>query len=150
MQTGYWPPWPLRDTGRAMSKNLDLVRSIYAALKRGDPKPSAWADTEIEFAFVDGPSPGTWIGVPAMIQAWLEFFAMFEGYYTEPYELRELDHERVLVFDHVRGRAKSSSVDLSQISPKGADLWHVRDGKVVKLAIYFDGDRALADLGLAA
>jgi ketosteroid isomerase-like protein len=131
-----------------VSENLDLVRSIYAALKRGDPKPDDWADPEIEFAFADGPSPGTWTGVSAMVQAWLDFFTMFEGYYTEPYELRELDEERVLVFDHVRGRARTSNVDLSQISPRGADVWHVRDGKVTRLVIYFDGDRALADLGL--
>jgi ketosteroid isomerase-like protein len=131
-----------------MSENLDFVRSIYASLKRKDLKPADWAHRDIEFVMVDGPSPGAWSGLPKMIEAWWDFFGAFEGYYTEPYELRELDDERVLVFDDVRGRAKTTGMDLAQISPKGADLWHVRNGKVVKLTIYFDRERALADLGL--
>src|SRR3954451_19169686 len=57
-----------------MSENLDLVRSIYAALERGDPNPAEWADPEIEFRFADGPSPGISTGVTAMVERWQEFF----------------------------------------------------------------------------
>jgi ketosteroid isomerase-like protein len=131
-----------------MSENLDLVRSVYASWKRGELKPHEWADPEIELVFADGPSPGTWTGVAGMIEGWRDFFGDFEDYYTEPFELRELDDERVLVFDSVRGRAKTTGVDLAQISPKGADVWHVRNDKVTKIVLYFDRDRALADLGL--
>jgi ketosteroid isomerase-like protein len=131
-----------------MSSNTDLVRSIYAEQKRGEGNPARWAHPEIEFVFADGPTPGTWTGVAALIEVWRDYLRAFEDYYSEIVELRELDDERVLVFDHVRGRARSSGVELGQISPKGGDLWHVRDGKVVRVVLYFDRDRMLADLGL--
>jgi ketosteroid isomerase-like protein len=132
-----------------MSENLDQVRSIYAALKRGESNPAKWAHPEIEFVLADGPSPGTWTGVARMVEVWSDYLGAWENYYSEIEELRALDDERVLVLDEVRGRGTTSGVDLGKINPKGADLWHVRDGKVVKVVLYFDRADALANLGLA-
>jgi hypothetical protein len=39
-------------------------------------------------------------------------------------------------------------VDLEQLRPTGATLFHIRDRQVVKLVVYFDRAHALADLGL--
>jgi hypothetical protein len=72
----------------------------------------------------------------------------WEGYRVEVEEYRELDDERVLVLTRRLGRGKASGVDLEQMRSKGADLIHIRDGKVTRLVTYFERDRALADLGL--
>jgi hypothetical protein len=71
------------------------------------------------------------------------------GHHVEVEEYRELDDERVLVLGAASARGKASGADLQQLWPRGANLFHVQDGKVTSLVIYFDRDRAFAGLGLA-
>ena len=134
-----------------MSENLDLVRSIYADWERGDYTSTDWADPDIEFAFVDGPDPRSWKGLSGMARGWGEFQSMWaRGFHADPIEFRELTDEYVLVTVEFVGRAKGSDMDLSQVATRQATVLRIRDGKVVRLALYWDCDRALADLGLEA
>ncbi len=61
---------------------------------------------------------------------------------------RELDAERVLVAIRLGAGGRASGLDIGKMQPNAAGIFHVRDGRVSKLALYFDRDRALADLGL--
>lgn len=132
-----------------MSANVDLVRSIYADWERGDfSRSAAWAHPEIEFVLVEGPAPGSWTGLAGMAEAYGAFLRAWDELRTEAEEYRELDDERVLVFDHATGRGKTSGLDLGQMRAQGALLVHIRDRKVTRLVLYWDRDRALADLGL--
>jgi ketosteroid isomerase-like protein len=131
-----------------MSENLDLVRSIYAAWERGDYSSADWADPEIEYVFVDGPTPGRWVGKIAAGVAWRDFLSAWEEYRTEVDEYRELSGERVLVLVHVSGTGRTSGVDLAQMGAGGASVFHLRDSKVTSFVNYFDRERAFADLGL--
>ena len=64
-------------------------------------------------------------------------------------EYRELDEERILVLVRWSGHGKTSGLELRQMGAMGANLFQVRGGKVARLVFYWDGSRALADLGLA-
>jgi hypothetical protein len=84
-----------------------------------------------------------------MAEAHRDFMSAWENLRTEAVEVREIDSERVLVFAHNRGRGKRSAVDFGQLS-KNATPFHLRDGKVTRLVICFDPERALADLDISS
>ena len=131
------------------SSNLDLVRSIFTAVERGDFSSAEWADPGIEYVFADGPSPGTYTGLAGLAEAMRESLSAWEGFHIHVDEYRELDDERVLVFLRSSGRGKRSGLELDALSDQGAQMVHVREGKVTKIVVYYDRDRALADFGLA-
>jgi ketosteroid isomerase-like protein len=128
------------------SANLDLVRSIYAAIGRGDYRSAEWADPGIEYVHADGPEPGTVTGLDGMVKAMRRIFGAFREVRTEAEDYRELDAERVLALVRNSGRGKTSALPIDQ---KGAEVFEIHEGKVTRITIYFDRNRALADLGLA-
>jgi ketosteroid isomerase-like protein len=131
------------------SANLDLVRSIHADWDRGDFSSVEWAHPNIEFGYADGPEPGRWSGVAGMAEGWRIFQSAWEGLRPDATEFREIDEECVLVLVRFEGRAKASGVQLRQMRSSNASVHHIKDGKVIELMLYWDSDRALADLGLA-
>jgi ketosteroid isomerase-like protein len=128
-----------------VSANLDLVRSIYADWERGDYRSVEWADPELEFVIADGPDAGSWKGLAAVGQAWRDFLAAWASHQPEAGEYRELQRERVLWIGDISNRGKGSGLDLRS---RVANLFEIRAGKVVRLTLYWDAARALADLGL--
>jgi len=121
-----------------MSANLGLVRSIFAAWERADYSTTDWAHGEIEFVIAEGPSPGRWTGLAEMAEGYRDWLTAWEAYRVKADEYRELDSERVLVLVRSTGRGKTSGLELGQIQ-----------SKVTRYVIYWDRERALADLGLA-
>jgi ketosteroid isomerase-like protein len=128
---------------------VELVRSIHAAWERGDYSSAEWAHPEIEYVTADGPAPGGSTGLAGMAEYVRDALGAWEAYCTEVDEYRELDDERVLVLFHRSGHGKTSGVELGQMQAQGANLFHVRGGKVTRLVHYWDRERALVDLGLA-
>jgi ketosteroid isomerase-like protein len=134
-----------------MSENLNLVRSLFADWERGDWSRSlTWAHPEIELVAADGPDASSAKGVAAMAMTWTEFLSTWDAFRAEAQEYREIDDERILVYVHNTGRGKGSGMEVGQVmgTADGANLYVIRDGKVVKLVLYWDRKRALADLGL--
>lgn len=132
------------------SANLDLVRSIYADWERGDFSRADWAHPQIEFVVVDGPQPGTWRGHAGIAEANREALDAWEDVRLLVDEYRELDPERILALIRRSGRGKASGLEItSTVRTQGAILFAVNGGKVMRLVLYWDRDRALNDLGLA-
>ena len=129
-------------------ENVDLVRSIFADWERGDFGSAAWADPDIEFVWADSPDNAGWRGLEGLSAAMSDFLGQWEDYRVEATEFREIDGERVLVLLRARGRGKASGFELGGMAERGANVFHVRDGRVTALHAYFERDNALADLGL--
>jgi ketosteroid isomerase-like protein len=131
-----------------LSANLDLVRSIYADWERGDFSSADWADPEIEWTAVGGPEPSSGTGVATLDAAWRDFLEAWGEYHSVAEAFRPLGIHRVLVLNRARARGRASGL-IAEGGTKAANVFYIRDGKVTKLDIYWDRDRAFADLGLA-
>jgi len=130
-----------------MSENLDLVRSIYADWERGDFSRIDWAHPEIVFEST-GFDFRAATGVVEMGQRWREWMSAWERYRTEAEEIRQLSDGRVLVLMWHCGRGKASGVGIDEMKTPGANVFAIRDGKVVRLSLFWDREDALAGLGL--
>jgi ketosteroid isomerase-like protein len=136
-----------RDDPDKPSPNLDLVRSIYAAWEGGDFSSAEWAHPEIEYVWIGGPAPGSWHGLTDLAKGFRGFLDAWEGLAMRAPEYRELDDQRILVRHEYIGRGKTSGVEIGSIEKGTAMLFVIRNAKVVRLVVYWDPDRALADPG---
>jgi ketosteroid isomerase-like protein len=130
-------------------ENVEVVRPIYAAWERGDFSSADWAHPDIEFVAADSFDSGKVTGLAGMAEAWHDWLSVWKEYRVEVDEYRELDDERILVLMLHCGRGKTSGIDVGQTKRAGANVLHVRDGRVTRIVLYWDRERALADLGLS-
>jgi hypothetical protein len=65
-------------------------------------------------------------------------------------DYQELDIERILALLDLIGRGRASGVEIARARARGANLFHICDGRVTRLVLYFDREHAFADLGLRA
>jgi hypothetical protein len=124
------------------------VRSIYADWERGDFSRTEWAYRDLELVWADGSSPATWSGLRGAESGWREFLGTWQDYRVHPENYLAIDDEQVLVLVKFTARGKTSGVEVAESGARGANLFHIGDGLVRRLVLYWDRDRAFADLGL--
>ncbi len=131
-----------------MSESVELVRAICAAWERGDYTSLGWAHPEIELVIADLPTAGSSRGLAGAERVWGDFLDAWEGHRVAIEEYRLLEDGRVLTLGRFTAHGRASGMDLGELAPRGANVFTLRGGKVVRLVVYFDRGHALADLGL--
>jgi ketosteroid isomerase-like protein len=128
--------------------NADLIRPIYEEWGRGNWQPRfevyhphmewGWSD---EFPGLAGvyddrrdPNP--------RLHSWL---SEWEHWRVEADDYLELD-DHVVVLASYHGRGKGSGVEIHQ---QGAHVFELRDGKVVRLEIFADREKAIESVRAA-
>ena len=130
-------------------ENVELVRSICEPWVRGHFDSVDWAHPDIEYIIADGPTPGRWTGLAGLAEGWGDFISAWDHYSAEAKDYLEIDDEHILVPLQGTGRGRTSGVDLSQMQSRGANLFQIRDGKVIRMVTYLDLARALEAVGLS-
>ena len=122
--------------------NADLIRPIYEEFGRGnfrfsfdvyDPHMEwGWSDEfpGLSGVYEDGRDPNP------RLHSWL---SAWEDWRVEVEEYLELGNH-VVVLANYHGRGKGSGVEIHQ---QGAHVFELRDGKVVRLEIFADRQKAI-------
>ena len=128
--------------------NADLLKPIYEEWGRGNWRPNfelydahmewGWSDEFPGLAGVyedrDDPNP--------RLRAWL---SEWEHWRAEAEEFLEFgNHVVVLAIYHGRGRGSGA-----EVHQPGAHVFELRDGKVVRLEIFADREKAIRSVGEA-
>jgi ketosteroid isomerase-like protein len=138
----------LRNTLRAMSQgNVDLVRTGYDALNRGDWDAALQhlaPGFELDFSRALGPGRGVYEGRDQLRRFLAELVDGWESVRFEPHEFIEAgDLVLVPMTQHVKGR------DGIEVSASPTMVWTIRDGAVERAVMYQEREDALEAVGLS-
>jgi len=126
------------------SDNVEIVRSIIAAAPDWEAVRSMLhPDARLDQSRI--PDGGVYEGREAFGQFFRRWFGTWDDLRLTPERFIE-QGDSVVVLLTVEGRGKGSGV---RVGVKAADVWTVRDGKVVSLVGYPDRAEALEAVGLS-
>jgi ketosteroid isomerase-like protein len=129
-------------------QNVDIVRASWDAWSRGDMDALfEFYDPAVEWDMTHSYIPDMGVfhgheGIREFFRAWGEFFA---EYHAEPEQFIAAD-DSVMVRVKQAGRGRISAVGVEM--PTYWQLYTLRDGRAVRVAIYRDEAEALKAAGL--
>lgn len=130
-------------------ENVAVVRRVYEALSR-DGLDAAFEhvhpEAEYDLSAAIGPYAGTYYGREVILGFLKDYFGTWEYIKFEPEDFIEAEDGRVVVTTRARARGKESGVD---IEARPTNVWTVRDGKIVRVAVFNDRADALEAVGLS-
>jgi ketosteroid isomerase-like protein len=119
-------------------QNVEIVRRLYELWARGDFTSGDDFDPDIEFEMADWPHQTRVTGIEAMSKTWRSTLSAFADFRAAPTEFIAVG-DNVLVLNRVEASGKESGAG---VGADVASVFTLRDGKVVRLALYWDVDGA--------
>jgi uncharacterized protein len=131
--------------------NVEIVRSAYDAWNRGDFEAGARLfDPSIEWSTPPNlPDAGTWRGEDEVRRGIGELLESFAELRVDVHELLAADDGRVVAIVRYSGRGMDTGVAVEGAGVD-AQVWTVRDGKIVRVTMYSGTADALEAAGLPA
>jgi ketosteroid isomerase-like protein len=127
-------------------ENVEIVRAVHAGWARGD----FGAAQELfapDFSWeqpAEAVEPGSRRG-PEVRDALRNLFDVYDNYRVEASEFIDGGGDEVVVVARSKGTAKASRMELDQLF---AFIWTVRGGRLARLRVFTDRERALQAAGL--
>jgi ketosteroid isomerase-like protein len=130
-------------------ENVEIVRRFEDSWTSRDLDAAMeCGDGEFEFDWSDsmGPFKGTYKGHDGLARFWTDMLDAWEHFSPEMVEVIEFGQEGLITVDLVRARGKGSGIDMEA---RGAMLWSVREGKILRGKMFQTKDKALKAVGLS-
>jgi ketosteroid isomerase-like protein len=133
-------------------ENVEIVRRLYRAAEQGDwwAHPEAF-DPEVRSARVMSPDAdaaglsGEWQGLDGLIENIRLWLSAWSDFRSQPERFIEAG-DKVVVLTRETGKGKASGIPLDE---EAADVWELRNGKVIGVCFYLKREDALEAAGLS-
>jgi ketosteroid isomerase-like protein len=128
-----------------VGENAEIVRRFYDEFERSDYDAMlARFHPDVEYDLTHGfPDGRVYHGQVGAQEAWRRWRGTWATYDVEIEEILE-SGGRVLALTRLHARSKGHGIETET---DGADLFTLRDGRIVRFAIYLDRDEARRDAG---
>ena len=130
-------------------ENVELVRRFEDSFARRDLAAALrCVDRDFEFDWSNsmGPFVGTYRGHEGLTRFWTELLDAWEEFAPTAEEIIECPPARLITLDVVRARGKGSGIDMEA---RGAMLWTVQEGKILRVKMFQTKQEALEAVGLS-
>jgi ketosteroid isomerase-like protein len=132
------------------SRDIELLRRGYAAFSAHDMDfVLSFVDPEVELeVYTERPdmTDTVYRGHQGFLENLSELTEVFDDFRIEPEELTE-GGDAIFAVVRAMGRGRSSGVDIDQ---RLFHVWTIRDGRVLRLEIHSDRERALRAAGIGS
>jgi ketosteroid isomerase-like protein len=128
-------------------ESVETVRRVYEGVNARMEVPPELFDSDYEFDNTElWPDVVGALGFEAAQDTMREYWETFEAYRVEIDEVIHADEDRVVNVVRDGGRMRGTD---AEVRNRFVHVWTLRDGRIVRLSVHSDRERALEAAGLS-